>query len=267
MSQLDGSALRLKETMQGAAVFDVILILTAGFLAGGLNAIAGGGSFLTFPALVFVGVPPISANATSGVAVFPGYLSSTLGFIDELKAFPRPALLFFIALSILGGVLGAVLLLITPSEVFSFVVPWLLLFATVLFAFDKPLRRLIRAEDGISTGKRLAATLAVTTYGGYFNGGLGIVLLALFSALGYRDMNQMNGLKNLLSFILSAAAVLTFAIAGIVVWKLALIMMVANTIGGYGGARIARNLPVKAVRSIVICVGSIMTLAFFLQGV
>ena len=246
-------------------MIDLIIICTAAFFAGVLNAIAGGGSFLTFPALVFVGIPPIPANATSAVAVFPGYLSSSLGFRHEISTVERKTLLGLIGLAIIGGVAGALLLLVTPSEVFSFIVPWLLLFATVLFAFDKQIRRWTAGENTRSVPATLA-TLAVTTYGGYFNGGLGIVLLSLFSGLGYRDMNVMNGLKNLLSFILSAASVITFAVAGIVFWKQAIIMMIAATIGGYLGAMIAKRLPVSIIRGIVISVGLGMTVVFFLRG-
>lgn len=244
-------------------MLDTTVISIAAFLAGVLNAIAGGGSFLTFPALVFVGVPPIPANATSAVAVFPGYLSGAAGFLAEIRAFDRRELFTLLGLSILGGVLGAVLLLVTPSAVFSFIVPWLLLFATLLFAFDKKLRTWTRSDQGSKPVGKTVATLAVTTYGGYFNGGLGIVLLALFSGLGFRDINLMNGLKNALSFILSGASVVTFLIAGIVYMKEAAIMMIAATIGGYVGARLVRKLPISVIRTIVIVVGIGMTVIFF----
>lgn len=227
---------------------------------------AGGGSFLTFPALVFTGVPTIAANATSAVAVFPGYLSGALGFLKELKNFPRKQMLLLIGLSVLGGVLGSLLLLITPASVFSFVVPWLLGFATLLFAFGKRVaawaERNIKAEGVVGN----LATLLVCVYGGYFNGGLGIVLLALFSALGMRDLHLMNGLKNGLSFVLSAASVLTFAIAGIVYWPQALIMMLAATAGGYVGARFSRHIPDAALRIIIITIGLVMTLLFFAKS-
>ena len=247
-------------------LFDLVIIIGAAFLAGILNAIAGGGSFLTFPALVFIGVPPIAANATSAVAVFPGYLSGAAGFISEIRSFDRRELYSLLGLSVVGGVAGAMLLLVTPSEVFSFIVPWLLLFATLLFAFDKKIRDWTQSEKGVNHVGKTAATLVVTTYGGYFNGGLGIVLLALFSGLGFRDINLMNGLKNALSFVLSGASVLTFLLAGIVYLREAAIMMVAATVGGYIGARLARKLPVSVIRSIVIVVGLGMTAVFFAQS-
>ncbi len=247
-------------------MFDLILISVAAFLAGVLNAIAGGGSFFTFPALVFTGVPPIAANATSTVAVFPGYLSSALGFVKEIRALDRRVLLGLVGLSTLGGVLGALLLLVTSPGVFRFLVPWLLLFATLLFAFDRHIRKLTAGRRPAGPLGRALATLAVTIYGGYFNGGLGIVLLALFARLGYRDMNQMNGLKSLLSLILSVASVITFALAGIIVWKPALVMMVSTTVGGYSGALVARRLPTAVVRAVVIIVGLVMSAAFFVRG-
>lgn len=245
---------------------EIALLSIAAFLAGGLNAIAGGGSFLTFPALVWAGVPPIPANATSAVAVFPGYLSSAMGYWHDIRALPRGELARLIAVSVLGGVAGSVLLLITPSDLFRVVVPWLLLFATLLFAFDAQIRRWVRTDTTHPPRGKWAATLAVTTYGGYFNGGLGIVLLALFSGLGYRDMNLMNGLKNVLSFLLSAASVATFALAGVVHWPQAVVMMVAATLGGYVGARAARRMSKRAVRAVVIAVGFAMTVAFWSMG-
>jgi uncharacterized protein len=245
---------------------DTIILLVAAFLAGGLNAVAGGGSFLTFPALVFVGVPPIAANATSAVAVFPGYLSGAAGFLKELREFDRRALVSLFILSILGGFAGGVLLLVTPSEIFTFVVPWLLLFATILFAFDKHIRALASRKGDINPVGKTLVTLAVTTYGGYFNGGLGIVLLALFSGLGFRDINLMNGLKNALSFILSGASVVTFLLAGIVYIPEAIVMMIAATAGGYVGARLARRMSIQTVRAIVIVVGLVMSVVFFIQS-
>lgn len=244
-------------------MLDFSFIAVAALFAGILNALAGGGSFLTFPALVYIGVPPIAANATSALAVFPGYLSSTVGFLPEIRAFDRKRLLMMILLACLGGVAGAILLLVTPAELFRGLAPWLLLFATLLFAAGDRIsswvnRRKARQGRGHST-----AMLMVSVYGGYFNGGLGIILLALFSAMGMRDLNLMNGLKNGLSFLLSAVSVTTFALAGIVRWPEALVMMVTATIGGYLGAHLARRLPARWVRWLVVLVGTLMTLAFF----
>lgn len=244
-------------------MFDFVLIATAAFFAGVLNAMAGGGSFLTFPALMYIGIPPISANATSALAVFPGYLSSTLGFLQEIRAFDRKQLLKLVMLSCIGGLAGAVLLLTTPSDVFRSLIPWLLLFATLLFAMGDRISRCLNRAPEQQEKSSSVAVLAVSVYGGYFNGGLGIILLALFSSMGFRDINLMNGLKNGLSFILSAVSVTVFAIAGVVHWPEAIVMMVTATIGGYAGARLARRLPAKWVKNFVVLVGALMTIAFF----
>ncbi|MDB4080134.1 sulfite exporter TauE/SafE family protein [Amylibacter sp.] len=246
-------------------IYEVVLLITASFFAGIINSIAGGGSFLTFPALVFAGVPTIAANATSAVAVFPGYLSGALGFAKELKAFPKSKFLLLIFLSISGGVLGSILLLITPEVVFSFIIPWLLGFATLLFASGNYVSKWAEKTSDTNGFKSNIATLLVCIYGGYFNGGLGIVLLALFSTLGMRDIHLMNGLKNIMSFALSAASVVTFAIAGIVFWKYAIIMMIAATIGGYFGVMVARKLSKSIIRIIIVIIGTIMTFIFFIK--
>ena len=248
-------------------MFEYGLITAAAFFAGILNAIAGGGSFLTFPALVYIGIPPVPANATSAVAVFPGYFSSTIGYIEEIKAFDRKQLWQLILMACAGGIAGAMLLLITPGALFRGLAPWLLLLATLLFAAgDKISLWMERQRNGGGNAEARShplAVLLVSTYGGYFNGGLGIILLALFSAMGFRDLNLMNGLKNGLSFLLSAVSVLTFAIAGVVHWPQALVMMLFATIGGFVGARIARKLPRAWVKRFIVTVGALMTIAFF----
>jgi len=243
-------------------IFELSLLASASFIAGIINSIAGGGSFLTFPALVFTGVPTIAANATSAVAVFPGYLSGALGFTKELKEYPKSKFLLLIILSVLGGIGGSLLLLITPANVFSYIIPWLLGFATLLFAFGDFVGKWAEKNSNSNGITGNLATLIVCIYGGYFNGGLGIVLLALFSTLGLRDIHLMNGLKNIMSFALSAASVVTFAIAGIVFWQQAFIMMIAATIGGYFGVVVARKLSKNTIRVIIVLIGLIMTIIF-----
>ena len=243
-------------------IFELSLLVSASFIAGIINSIAGGGSFLTFPALVFSGVPTIAANATSAVAVFPGYLSGALGFSKELKKYPKSKFLLLIILSIIGGIGGSLLLLITPASVFSYIIPWLLGFATLLFAFGDFVGKWAKKNSNSNGITGNLTTLIVCIYGGYFNGGLGIVLLALFSTLGLRDIHLMNGLKNIMSFALSAASVVTFAIAGIVFWQQAFIMMIAATIGGYFGVVVARKLSKNTIRVIIVLIGLIMTIIF-----
>jgi uncharacterized membrane protein YfcA len=245
------------------------LLVGAAFAAGVLNAIAGGGSFLTFPALVFAGLPPIVANATSAVAVSPGYLGSTVGFKAELAALPPQRLKQETLIAAVGGVLGALLLLVTPAAVFKGLVPWLLLFATMLFVLGPRVAKL-RAASGSSEQasplKRYLGLLAVAIYGGYFNGGLGILLLALYTVCGEKQLSTSNALKNLNSLVLSLLSVATFAVAGAVAWGPALVMMVAATIGGYVGAHGSKKIPVAWVRGTVVATGLVMSVVFFVRG-
>jgi uncharacterized membrane protein YfcA len=246
-----------------------LLLGSAAFAAGVLNAIAGGGSFLTLPALVFAGVPPIMANATSALAVSPGYLGSTLGFRPELRALPLPRLKREMAISAVGGVAGALLLLVTPAKVFSAVVPWLLLFATALFAAGPMLAR--RAST-MATGAhgqpkwREPGLLAVAIYGGYFNGGLGILLMALYAATGESRIHTANALKNLNSLVLSCLSVAAFVLAGAIAWREGVLMMAAATAGGFLGARWSKRLPTQWVRVGVIMTGLVMSGLFFARN-
>ncbi|WP_353244825.1 sulfite exporter TauE/SafE family protein [Limnohabitans sp.] len=249
--------------MSAAWSTEALWLLTGGaaFAAGVLNAIAGGGSFLTFPALVFAGVPPLAANATSAMAVSPGYLGSTWGFRAELKALPKSLLRKEVTIAALGGLIGAGLLLVTPAKVFSGLVPWLLLVATALFAAGPWL-----AKGNSGQGQpawRLPGLMLVAVYGGYFNGGLGILLMALYTLTGESRLNTVNALKNLNSFVLSLLSVLAFALAGAIVWPQAIWMMVLATAGGWVGARLAKRLPVRWVRWMVIATGLVMSAVFF----
>ena len=244
------------------------LLGAAAFGAGVLNAVAGGGSFLTFPALVYAGIPPIAANATSALAVSPGYLGGVWGFKTELRALDRSLLHREIGVSAVGGVCGAILLLVTPARLFSGLVPWLLLFATLLFMLGPTLAR--RGQNAQTGANGLAvwhtpALFAVAVYGGYFNGGLGILLMALYTLSGETRLHTVNALKNLNSFVLSVLSVAAFAWAGAIVWREAALMMVAATLGGFAGARLARRLPVQWVRAIVIATGLAMSTVFFLR--
>jgi len=243
------------------------LLAAAAFGAGVLNAIAGGGSFLTFPALVFAGVPPIVANATSAVAVSPGYLGSTLGFRAELGRLNPARLRREALIAGLGGVAGALLLLVTPARVFSGLVPWLLLFATALFVAGPWLARRRGQGNGAPAHApehwQSLGLLLVAIYGGYFNGGLGILLMALYTVCGETSLHTTNALKNLNSLVLSLLSVVTFAAAGAIAWGPALLMMVAATAGGYVGAHGSKRLPVAWVRAVVVVTGLVMNAVFF----
>jgi uncharacterized membrane protein YfcA len=240
---------------------DLALLLAAAFGAGILNTVAGGGTFLTFPALVFVGIPPVAANATSTVAAFPGYLAGALGFRHELAVYTGPELLRHLGITLAGGLAGSLLLLVSSNAAFSALVPFLLLAATLMFLFGDRVRGLagraaLRPHGG-------AGLLAVCVYGGYFNGGLGIILLALFALWGMTDIHRMNGLKTATSFALASISTATFALAGLVHWPEAVAMMLATTVGGYAGAPLARALPRPLVRAVIAAVGFGMSAIFF----
>ena len=246
------------------------LLLAAAFTAGALNAVAGGGSFLTLPALVFTGVPPVIANATGTVALLPGYMAGAWGFKDDMQSPPGLSMKQVVALSLIGGSAGAALLLFTPDATFRKVVPWLLLAATAMFAFGPQLRAWAAGKNAAhatpSVAKAAAGMLIVAIYGGYFNGGLGILLLALFGLLGQTSLNAMNGMKNLVSALLTAIAVVIYAVGGIVEWKQAIVMMVAATLGGYLGARVARKIAPHVLRWGIVATGLVMAGLFFAKG-
>lgn len=246
----------------------LLVLFAAAFGAGALNAIAGGGSFLTLPALVLTGMPPLLANATGTVALLPGYAAAALGFRADLQAPAGLSLLTLAALSLAGGAIGASLLLVTDERTFSQLVPWLLLAATLLFACSPLLlRKRASGQGGQATAAASAAgLLAVSIYGGYFNGGLGILLLALFSLLGQSSLNQMNGLKNVVSASITVIAVAIYAWGDLVAWPQALLMMTAATAGGYVGARAARRIAAPVMRAAIVATGLIMTVLFFLRA-
>lgn len=245
------------------AFTDIAVLLLAAFGAGVLNTIAGGGTFLTFPALVFTGIPPVAANATSAVAVFPGYLAGAFGFRRELAGIKRGRLIRLCLITLAGGAVGSGLLLVSSNEAFAAVVPFLLLAATLAFLLGERIRAFAAAHARAVTPEGALGLFAVSVYGGYFNGGLGIVLLALFALWGMTDLLGMNGLKNGLSFALSAISVAIFALAGLVAWPQALLMMLSATAGGYAGAPLARALPKEVVRWLIAAIGFGMSAVFF----
>lgn len=242
---------------------EFFVLIAAAFGAGILNTIAGGGTFLTFPALVFIGLPPVIANATSTVAVFPGYFGGAMGFRQELQAFDRRALVRLIVITLTGGLAGSALLLVSSNEAFSLVVPFLLLGATLAFLFGDKVRQWAAEKAQTIKAEGAFGLFVVALYGGYFNGGLGIVLLALFALWGMSDLNRMNALKSGLSFVVSAISVGVFAAAGLVAWPEAITMMLAATAGGYVGAPLARALPKPVVKAVVATVGFGMSAVFF----
>ena len=244
------------------------ILALAGFGAGALNAIAGGGTFLTFPALVWVGVPPIIANATATFAALPGYAGSTWAYRRDIQAGDGPSLRALVTTSVLGGVLGALLLLVTPEDLFSGVIPWLLLIATLAFAAGPALLRgLLASGRRLPDAVSLTLLLLVSIYGGYFNGGLGILLLAAFGLIGMSDLHRMNGLKTLASLVLSAVSVATYSLAGLIDWSALIVTGLGCTAGGYVGAHMARKVQdIALLRTFIVTVGLVTTIVFFTQA-
>jgi len=249
---------------------NAIFLFFAGALGGGINAVAGGGSFVAFPALLFTGVPPIPANATNTLALVIGTTASSGAYPQKLNI-PRRVMIPLVLTSIVGGLAGAFLLIKTPAQTFLHVLPWLMLGATLLFAFGKHLTGRISA--GISHDATNAAVagasffeLLVAVYGGYFGGGIGIMNLAMLSALGMTDIHAMNKLKVILGGVINGVAAATFIVTRAVVWPQAIVMSVGSVIGGLSSAHFAQKLPQAWVKSFVILVGTAMTIYFFIRG-
>jgi uncharacterized membrane protein YfcA len=242
------------------------LIIAAGFGAGVINALAGGGSFFTFPSLVFAGLPAVAANASSTVALVPGALSSLVGFREDLKRLNEPRLRLWFIISSAGGLLGALLLLHTSDHVFRLIVPWLLLFATLLFAFGNQISNIFRGRLHRNGAVMLILLFPISVYGGYFGGGIGIMIMAAFSLYGMDDMHMMIGTKALLSALLNAIAAVLFIGSHLIWWPQTLAMMAAAIMGGFAGPVLARRMSQKALRFVVISVGLIMTTWFFAQA-
>ncbi|AXC50369.1 sulfite exporter TauE/SafE family protein [Paracoccus suum] len=242
---------------------EFILLFVAGFVGGMMNTVAGGGTFVTFPALVLYGIPEVSANATATLSALPGYLAGALGFRREVQRFDRRLLVRLTLWTLLGSAIGSGLLLVSSNAAFRILVPFLLLVATLVFMFGEQVRDYAARHSRGVTAFGAGTLLPVAIYGGYFNGGLGIVLLALFALWGMRDLHEMNGLKTWLSFALSVISAVIFTVGGKIVWVPALVMMAGNTAGGYLGAPVARRLPRSVLRGLIAVIGFGMTTLFF----
>jgi uncharacterized membrane protein YfcA len=239
------------------------LLLAAALGAGLMNAVAGGGSFLTFPALVFTGVPSIVANASSTVALFPGNFAAAWAYRAHFQDLEGISFRAVMTVSLAGGTSGALLLLYTPERTFDEIIPWLLLLATLVFAFGQRVSAKLRNVVKLKPGAVVFLQFLVAVYAGYFGGAVGIILLALWSLLGHTDIHAMNASKTLLGGSMNAAAVVCFIIAGKIWWPQTLTMLVGAVIGGYTGARIAHLMNPKHVRAIVIALSVTITLIFF----
>lgn len=257
-------------------VTSLVLIAAVSALGSAANSVAGGGTLLTFPALIALGVPPVAANATSTVALWPGSISSMLGYRREIAGARSWALRFAVP-SVLGGIVGAALLLVTSEERFAKLVPWLVFGATVLFALQKPVvrwllkRGTVRAPHVYGTDLApptvglLFAQFGVAIYGGYFGAGAGIVMLAALGFMGLTNIHQMNGLKNWGAVCFNGVAALIFVFTGLVNWPIAIAMAVGATLGGYATAGMARRAPQAVVRGLVTAIGLSATIWLFVK--
>ncbi|HET8547178.1 MAG TPA: sulfite exporter TauE/SafE family protein [Bryobacteraceae bacterium] len=239
-------------------IWSIVLVCGSALAAGVVNAIAGGGTLLTFPGLLTL-LNPVPANATSTMSLLPGSLSAGLGYRSELRA-SRHYLVLLWPPSLIGGIAGSLLLIRMPEKVFAHAVPWLLVTASVLLMLQRPLMRYIGAHPhGTPHGRTVAAVIffqfLVGVYGGYFGAGIGILMLSSLAFMGIPDIHHMNAVKNILAATMNGVSAVIFAIAGVVVWKYAAIMAVAAILGGYAGARVARRMRPDYVRAIVVAIG------------
>jgi len=250
------------------SLWNAVLLFFAAVLGGALNAVAGGGSFVAFPTLLFTGVPAIPANATNTVAMWTGLTFSGGAFRRHLKV-GRAALISLVSVSVAGGVVGALLLLHTPGHTFLTILPWLMLVATLLFIFGPKFTRVPGwMAHSQSTQVLIAAScfqFLVAVYGGYFGGGMGFVILAMLTAFGMADIHEMNALKIVLSGATNGLAVVVFIVKHAVYWPQALVMICGAALGGYFGAHYSLRLPQAWVRWFVIAVGAGMTAYFFIR--
>ncbi len=247
------------------------VIVIAATIAGAINSIAGGGTLISFPALLWIGRDPIVANATNSAALWPGSFAGMYGFRRELRSVQRWLLLLTIP-SILGALLGAALLLRTPVRIFEQLVPFLILAATLLFAAQEVITRSLgtvaRAHERPTAGWVtfvFVFQFLVGVYGGYFGAAMGILMLAALGLIGLTDLHQMNGLKNLLAICINGVAAIYFAFAGAIAWRDGIVMALGAIAGGYFGARIARRLGRTFVRRAVIVIGLVMAVALFVR--
>lgn len=249
--------------LHGASAF------ASAFGAGAINSVAGGGTLLSFPTLIWLGLNSVSANATSTVAIWPGSLGGMWGFRKELATADRRMLALTIP-SLIGGIAGALLLRFTPPSIFDAIVPFLILFATILFMVQETVQRLFKVgEARHDSPKWLAGAIVfqffVALYGGYFGAGIGILMLAALSILGLTDILQMNGLKNFFALCINGVAAIYFMFAHMVEWPYVFIMAVGAIAGGVGGAGVARKIGRARVRMVVIGIGFAMSVSLFVK--
>jgi uncharacterized membrane protein YfcA len=255
--------------MSTTGLFHAAVAFAVGLISGAINAVAAGGTLLTFPTLIWLGLDSVTANATSTVAVWPFVLGGVFGYRRELRTMDR-RMLYLVIPSVLGGLGGAILLRSTPSSVFDRLVPYLILFATLLFMAKGAVQHRLKLAHPVEhrSVKWLAGAmfqLPVAVYGGYFGGGMGIVMLAALSVLGMTNILQMSGMKNILAGAINAVAAIYFIAEKMVYWPDVGAMALGSIAGGYFGAGVARRMGAKTVRRVVIMVGFGMAVSLFIK--
>ena len=247
-----------------------VLIGLGAFLAGGVNALAGGGTLISFPILTAVGIPAVAANITNTVALCPGYFGATIAQWKEIAA-QKQKVLFFVPAAVIGGIVGGFLLLKTGEKVFTGLIPYLILLATILLALGNPLRKWLNQQSAGGQAKLSmimvgsAAVLTAAVYGGYFGAGLSVILLAVLGVVVNDSITRLNALKQLLALATNVAAAVFFLFSGKVVWTAAVVMAVFAMIGGMAGGKLAGKIKPEVLRWVVVGIGLLVALYYFLK--
>lgn len=255
-------------TFTVVSAVDLLIAAGVAFLAGAINSVAGGGSLILFPTLVTLGLPPVDANVTNSVVQWPGYVGGIFGFREEYAG-QRPRILRLGAVAALGGIVGSVLLLTTPSSAFDVVVPILVLLASLLLAVQPLLNRVLRREEAVSVRRDPAwvyvALFLATVYGGYFGGALGVILVGVLG-LALHRLKLANALKSVLSAITATVTVIVFGLFGPVHWPVVAAAAPASLLGGFVGARVATRIPSTPLRVFIVAFGIAVSIYLFLRG-
>jgi uncharacterized membrane protein YfcA len=253
-------------SITGLSIYTDLFLLAAGLFAGAINAVAGGGTFISMPVLIYAGLPSVPANASSTVALFPGSLASIYAFRQDFKGFEHISLKMLITISLIGGCIGALLLIFTPSNSFDKIIPWLVLVGGITFIFGKQLSVILQSRFTINRGTMLVTQFILGIYGGYFGGGAGIMMMAVWSLFGLSDIKLLNANKTLLVGAANSIAVVIFILSGKIWWPQTCIMLVATTIGGYGGAYYSRRLNQAVLRGLISGLIVVITVLFFYRA-
>lgn len=250
-------------------LLDIVLYFGVAAIGGAVNAVAGGGTFLTFPMLILSGLTSIQANIVSTIALWPGAVASAFAYRKE-RNIDRQKLIYFIVVSVLGGAIGTTILLVTPEQVFGALVPWLLLIAVIIFTFGSKIGRIFSKFFGSQSlpNRGLAGVFqfVIAVYGGYFGAGIGILMLAMLQIMGFKNIHQMNALKTILGSTINAVAVIIFIFSGRVVWDVAGVMIIGAISGGYIGAHLSLGVSPAKIRILISIIGFAMSAYFFLYG-